>query len=260
MAPEQVRGAAVDHRADIFSLGVVLYQMLAGRRAFHRDTVAGTLAAIVESDPPSSSGDGSAASQRLMRLVRRCLDKAPAQRFQSARDLAIVLADESGDEQVDAAISGSRRSQWRSIATTALVTTAVIAGVALWVWPGLGRDTAPPAQEPVEFEVTAPDGTDRTFGTPCCPTTGARLRSQRTSRAAGIYIRDIAARAARLLEGTGGATYSFLFARRPAHRVLCRPTAQDCLDRRRRTICRLQDREYSRRHVDRRRRDRVRRR
>jgi hypothetical protein len=93
--------------------------MLAGRRAFHRDTVAGT-PRPVESDPPSSSGDGSGASLRLMRLVRRCLEKAPAQRFQSARDLALVLADESGDEQVDATTSGSPRFQWRFIATTAL--------------------------------------------------------------------------------------------------------------------------------------------
>jgi serine/threonine protein kinase len=53
MAPEQVRGAAIDHRADIFSLGAVLYDMLTARRAFHRDSVAGTLAAIVESDQPT---------------------------------------------------------------------------------------------------------------------------------------------------------------------------------------------------------------
>jgi hypothetical protein len=207
MAPEQVRGAAVDHRADIFSLGVVLYEMLAGRRAFHRDTVAGTLAAIVETDPPSSSGDGSAASQRLMRLVRRCLEKAPAQRFQSARDLAHVLADESGDEPLDAAASGSRRLKWRPIAMTALLTTAVIAVFALWVWPGLGRDTAPPAQGKVEFEVAAPDGSDRLLG-PVLSNDGRRLAFI-TGRPGRIYIRDTAARTARPLEGTNGAAYPF---------------------------------------------------
>jgi Tol biopolymer transport system component len=200
-----VRGVAVDHRADIFSLGVVLYEMLAGRRAFHRDTVAGTLAAIVETDPPSSSGDGSAASQRLMRLVRRCLEKAPAQRFQSARDLAHVLADESGDEPLDAAASGSRRFQWRPIAITALLTTAVIAGFALWVWPGLGRDTAPPAQGPVEIEVAAPEGTAGLMG-PVLSNDGRRLAFVAGGR---IYIRDTAARTARLLDGTDGAAYPF---------------------------------------------------
>ena len=97
MAPEQVRGEPADHRADIFSFGVVLYEMLTGRRAFVRDSTPGTLAAILDADPPSWPGDGSAASLRLLRLAHRCLEKQPQARLQSARDLTLFLSDEGSE-------------------------------------------------------------------------------------------------------------------------------------------------------------------
>ena len=77
MSPEQVRGESADHRADIFAFGVILYEMLTRRRAFQRDTAPETLAAILHDDPPSWTGDGTALSLRMMRLVQRCLEKAP---------------------------------------------------------------------------------------------------------------------------------------------------------------------------------------
>jgi serine/threonine protein kinase len=81
MAPEQVRGETVDHRADIFSFGAVFYEMLTRRRAFHRDSVPGTLTAILEADPPSWDGNGSTLSLRALRLIHRCLEKRPARGF-----------------------------------------------------------------------------------------------------------------------------------------------------------------------------------
>ncbi len=91
MSPEQVRGAAVDCRTDIFSFGAVLYEMLSGTRAFKRDTPADTMAAILNDDPPETLESGRLIPPALDRIVRHCLEKTPEQRFQSARDLAFDL-------------------------------------------------------------------------------------------------------------------------------------------------------------------------
>jgi len=91
MSPEQVRGQPVDHRSDIFSFGAVLYEMLAGRRAFHGASTVETMSAILKEDPPDLSESNRSLSPGLGRLVRHCMEKSPAQRFQSARDLAYDL-------------------------------------------------------------------------------------------------------------------------------------------------------------------------
>ena len=91
MAPEQVRGEDVDARTDIFAFGAVLYEMLSGRRAFGRDTAAETMTAVLKEDPPELADPGHVISPALDRTVRRCLEKSPAQRFQSARDLSFAL-------------------------------------------------------------------------------------------------------------------------------------------------------------------------
>ena len=90
MAPEQVRGMPADHRADIFALGVLLYEMLTGQRAFHRHSTAETQAAVLRDDPPPAP-PGRPVAPALDRLVRRCLAKRPEDRFQSARDVVFAL-------------------------------------------------------------------------------------------------------------------------------------------------------------------------
>jgi eukaryotic-like serine/threonine-protein kinase len=91
MAPEQVRGEAVDQRADIFALGAVLYEMLSGRRAFPGATSADTMSMILSHDPPSLSRLRRDISLDLDRAVSRCLEKSPRERYQSAWDLACEL-------------------------------------------------------------------------------------------------------------------------------------------------------------------------
>src|SRR6202043_1867111 len=91
MAPEQVRGDAVDPRTDIFAFGAVLYEMLAGKRAFRRDTTPETMTAVLKEDPPDISESSPTVSPALDRIVRRCLEKSPDQRFQSAKDLSFAL-------------------------------------------------------------------------------------------------------------------------------------------------------------------------
>jgi len=91
MSPEQVRGQVVDPRSDIFSLGAILYEMLSGKRAFEGTTAADTMSAILKEEPAELSASGRSLPPALGRIVDRCLEKEPAERFQSARDLAFNL-------------------------------------------------------------------------------------------------------------------------------------------------------------------------
>ena len=91
MAPEQVRGKAADPRSDIFAFGAILYEMLSGKRAFHGDSPVDTMSAILKEDPPDLSETNRNVSPALERIVRHCLEKSPAERFQSARDVAFNL-------------------------------------------------------------------------------------------------------------------------------------------------------------------------
>ena len=91
MAPEQVKAAPLDHRADIFALGCVLYEMASGRRPFVRDTAAETMTAILREDPPDLVKDSGTIPAAFEPIVRHCLEKRPEERFQSARDLAFAL-------------------------------------------------------------------------------------------------------------------------------------------------------------------------
>jgi eukaryotic-like serine/threonine-protein kinase len=91
MSPEQVRGRPADARSDIFSFGGILYEMLAGNRAFRGDSVADTMSAILKEDPADLSVTNQSISPGLDRIVRHCLEKNPERRFQSAHDLAFDL-------------------------------------------------------------------------------------------------------------------------------------------------------------------------
>ena len=91
MSPEQVRGQTADYRTDIFALGVILYEMLTGKRAFQKPTSADTMSAILNEDPPAISQVSNNVPPALQRVVLRCLEKNPEQRFQSASDLAFAL-------------------------------------------------------------------------------------------------------------------------------------------------------------------------
>ena len=91
MAPEQVRGEPADHRSDIFSFGAILYELVTGERAFARDSAAETMSSILKEDPPKLSEAGGPLPAVLERITRRCLEKNPEERFQSAHDLAFAL-------------------------------------------------------------------------------------------------------------------------------------------------------------------------
>src|SRR5262249_49887774 len=96
MSPEQVRGQATDPRSDIFSLGAILYEMLSGQRAFQGETGAEVMAAILKQEPAELSVINQNIPPSVERVVWRCLEKDPGERFQSVRDLGFAMAAVSG--------------------------------------------------------------------------------------------------------------------------------------------------------------------
>ena len=91
MSPEQVRGLHTDHRTDIFAFGAILYEMVMGRQSFQKHTEADTISAILNEEPPPISQLAPDTPLALQKVVERCLEKNPEQRFQSASDLAFAL-------------------------------------------------------------------------------------------------------------------------------------------------------------------------
>lgn len=138
MSPEQAKGEPADQRSDIFALGCVLYEMLSGRRAFDGETAPETLAAILRDDPPSLAGSGDTFPSSIGALVRRCLEKKPDQRFQSARDLAYSLREilgASASRAVGGHVGAGRRFSRHSVALAAALTAGAF-------WFGTQRQSA----------------------------------------------------------------------------------------------------------------------
>ena len=128
MSPEQVRGQQSDHRSDFFSLGAMLYEMLAGHPPFQDESAIEVMHAIVHKDPPplpDSVPDG------LQTILARCLEKKPAQRFQSARDLAFALRSLSNGNHTAPRVTKAQRARWPVAVAIAAVAAIVIAYLAL---------------------------------------------------------------------------------------------------------------------------------
>ncbi len=150
MSPEQIRGQAIDWRSDLFAFGVVLYEMLAGRRAFAKGSDVETMGATLTEAPPDLRTLAPKTNPALAAAVARCLEKKPEDRFQSARDLGASLATLE-------ATAGRRlafrtpRANWRLILlVVAVITTVATLGI------GFFRATRPPA--PATFRQVTSDG------------------------------------------------------------------------------------------------------
>ena len=135
MSPEQAEGRPVDVRSDIFSFGAVLYEMIAGRRAFANASAISTLAAVIHEDPPRPAGDA-----RLVDIALRCLRKAPGDRYASGTELRDALRDLQQQ-----AFSGqaTARPSWRTSRSLQVTVGLAALMVATVVWISRNRDDVP---------------------------------------------------------------------------------------------------------------------
>ena len=217
MSPEQVRGQMTDHRSDIFSFGLILYEMITGRRAFQEESMAETMSAIVKEEPPEMSESNPNISPSLERIVRRCLEKKPERRFQSTADLGFALeslsapTSSSGTNLTTAARAlvdePAARSAWSgrlawAAAALFLLTTVLMSGLYLRRAelrnPTMRFSLAPPDKTSfAEASAISPDGQQVAF------------ISVGTAGVTSLWVRPLASAESRLLIGTEGASFPF---------------------------------------------------
>ncbi|HJX93478.1 MAG TPA: protein kinase [Pyrinomonadaceae bacterium] len=227
MSPEQVRGHSTDYRSDIFSFGAILYEMITGRRAFRRETMAETMSAILKEEPDELTDSNPNISPSLERIVRRCLEKKPERRFQSTSDLGFALEalstpSSSGASRTQTALtldsaapeklSGWRSRSWISalvVAACALALVATTYGLTRWLLHG----TAPADVDVAHVSVVLPDGDELglTSQWPIALSEDgnrvayAGLRGGKTQ----LFVRTLSDAAPRALDGTEGCQSPF---------------------------------------------------
>src|SRR3984957_8278899 len=162
MSPEQVRAQVPVLRSDIFSFGAILYEMLTGKRAFHRTSSVETMSAILKEEPEEISIANRSVSPAFERVVNHCLEKDPAARFQSARDLAFALDAVSGvsgttgaQQALKQQVATSAEKRWRLLALAGIAVALFLAAGKFFLSRGAGF-AKPPRFQRLTFRRGSP--------------------------------------------------------------------------------------------------------
>ena len=193
MSPEQARGKVVDKRADIWAFGVVLYEIVTGKRLFEGEDLTETMAAVVKERP-----DLGGVPANVRRLLERCLEKDPKKRLRDIGDMELLLAEKA------AAPTAPSRSR---LGNVGLVAAAALLTVALGVVSFLHFRETPPAREMVRFEISPPANATFAISIPVVSPDGRKVAFTATGvdRKPMIWVRSLDAEEARPLTGTENA-------------------------------------------------------
>jgi Tol biopolymer transport system component len=212
MAPEQLEGREADARTDIFAFGLVLYEMIAGRRAFEARSQAGIISSIMTSDAPPLSSLNSAVPPALDHVVTTCIAKDPDARWQTAHDVLLQLrwiAEAGSRAGVPAPVIARRKRH--NLALWSALAASICAAMFL-AWLHFSERPAPP-QPPVRFAIHAPAEAGFLYGVdiPVLSPDGARLVFTASLRTGGrvLWYQPLDALEARPLPGTENAVLPF---------------------------------------------------
>ncbi|HEX7718777.1 MAG TPA: protein kinase, partial [Woeseiaceae bacterium] len=212
MAPEQVRGEPADPRSDLFALGVMMYEMLAGRHPFRGTSDFETMHAILTSAAPDLQTINEHVPPPLARIVMRLLEKSPEARFQSARDLAWTLgqcAESAARPRSDTPRKGkpkeSPRDRWAWVAAPVLIAGVLLAG--WWMSREPLREPTPPSL--TRFTWTLPAGMALDSAPAVAPDGRQIAFAAKDASGVRLFVRDLGSLEARAVAGTNGAAMPF---------------------------------------------------
>jgi Tol biopolymer transport system component len=208
MSPEQARGKAVDKRADVWAFGVVLYEMLTGRRLFTGETVSDVLAAVLRAEVDWGALPEEA-PPATRRLLARCLERDPKKRLRDIGDAQPDLQDASVAPLTGPALAATTDARAAGARRTALLMAASASAAAAATFAVLSLRPAAPATGPMVFPVAAPPDTrlEQVVISPDGRTLA--LTAESASGASQLWVRELASRDPRRLEGTDGARDPF---------------------------------------------------
>ena len=211
MAPELLQGGEADARSDLFSFGCVLYEMITGRRAFEGKSQLSVFTAILEKDPEPITASQPLAPPMLARVVRACLAKDPADRFQSAHDVAMDLRWMADSTQTDAAKPSSQFNKyWAAGLAVLLLVFIVLAGFAGYRWAKSSEQSVSVHAEIPPPDKFSLDATGDAGGMPLLSPQGDKIAFvAHSGETKLLWVRSLSSDSAQALDGTAGASHPF---------------------------------------------------
>ncbi len=218
MSPEQVRGQETDHRSDIFSFGIILHEMLSGQRTFAGDSLVELMNAILKDEPAELSETNAKISPQLEKIVRRCLEKKPGRRFQTASDLGFALESltpPSGARRetvaaLPAVTEPVRQAPWfGNVRLAWLVAALLLLAALLFAVPYFRRAPAESRATYLYLPLPEKSGTAQNSGSALSPDGRSVVLVAATEGVKRLWLYSFDAPKPMLLAGTEGAQYPF---------------------------------------------------